>query len=402
MGVAVNPLRAQEDPEDLLELERSAVLDAAGEAIDLSPGEGRPDRRYRLYPLGPGIGQVFTQPIAQFSDAVSLRFHFVLEGVPPGEPAWGVQILDAGRNVAWTGWGSGLAKWDFWSGEVPGSRATVEVYVTRPDLPLRLTIDRVAVRKTFTAELTPTGPNDLSFLRVQSRDLVDLGRGVARLLFASNRGRLLYCTAFLVTPDLLLTNQHCIANQREADSAEIDFDYDRDGAPFQRLLGVTLLLSSCELDYALVRLPERLERTPLRLAAALPAAGVNGANGAGDAAPPLVVIQHPGGEPKQISIKDCALSERDVAGRATCPQSLPASDFGHGCDTKKGSSGAPVIDPGSGQVVGLHHLGHSPKRVFKLNQGVKIVDILADIRSRNPALAEEIDGQSALNDAGPR
>ncbi len=384
-------LRAQQEPADLLELERTAVLDAAGEAIDLSPGDGRPDERYVLLPLAPGIGRVFIQPITRFHDAVSLRFHFVVEGVPAGEPAWGVQILDGDGNVAWAGWGSGLRKAEFWSDEVPGSRAVVHVYVTRPGLPLRLVIDRVAVRRPFTAALTVTGANDLSPIVVHDPWLIALGSSVARMTFVSDRGRIHYCTGFLIGPELLLTNQHCIADQREADSAIVEFDYDRRDAASQRLLGGTLLLSSCELDYALVRLPEKLARAPLRLAAGLPApapATTASTAAAASALPPLVVIQHPGGEPKQVSVKDCLLSERDVPSRSTCPASLPATDFGHGCDTKKGSSGAPVIDPARGEVIGLHHLGVSQARVF--NKGVKMTAVLADILARQPDLAPEI------------
>jgi V8-like Glu-specific endopeptidase len=101
----------------------------------------------------------------------------------------------------------------------------------------------------------------------------------------------------------------------------------------------------------------------------------------------LVLIQHPAGEFKQVSIADCR-----VAGVSRTGVAAAGTDFGHLCDSLGGSSGSPVVDGQTGRVVGLHHWGFEEGAANPVNQAVHIGLVLDDLRTRLPALHAEITG----------
>jgi V8-like Glu-specific endopeptidase len=179
----------------------------------------------------------------------------------------------------------------------------------------------------------------------------------------------------MLAPGLMITNQHCISSQSELESALVDFDYDSETSDtlFTRLS--QLVVSNHDLDYSIVKLSETIERPPLRFAGTPIATGDK-----------LIVIQHPGGEPKQVSVEDCAVGTPFVMGRT-----LSDTDFEHLCDTQTGSSGSPVIDNERHLVVGLHHLGFEEDNNNLLNRAVHIDRIQADIETRLGPLDSIID-----------
>jgi hypothetical protein len=338
---------------DDLNTERSRVLTPAGPVRELTG-----DQKIVLGPLEDDVGLVFVREHRE-PGAKSLRLHFTVENAAAAD-GWAVTVKDSGGNEVWSASAADGAA--FWSDETTGERARIEVFSTRRGNPVRIAIDRVAVRNDKVEPLSITGRrNDLKSIRGQDPWIVEGGRSVARLRFVADAGGTFSCTAFLVTRDLLLTNQHCIATETERDSAQVDFDYDTDRLTRKALRLKEIVRTSVPLDYTLLRLKEPVDRTPLRL----------DTTRAPDREP-MLVIQHPGGEPKQVSIRDCVVDGPAVQGRSD-----PDSDFGHQCDTMTGSSGSPVFRFGTRTVVGLHHLAYDAVAIF--NRAVHIDRVLADL-----------------------
>ncbi len=320
-----------------------------------------------LFPLAEGVGVVFRQEVLE-SGAESLRIHFAV--LHEGE-GWGVRITDPAGTSAWSTWAGAEKGAGFWSAEIAGERAIVEVHSLVPRSGLELKIDRVAVR---TAKVTPvsiTGVNQLASIVGQDEWIRQIGRAVARLRFVGDDGQVYVCTAFLITADLMLTNQHCIASDSERQSALVDFDFDAPDAETTTLRLDQLLATDIALDYSVVRLARCVGRVPLQLDPTRPPDGAQ-----------LLIVQHPGGEPQQVSIADCEVDGVEVAGRDGT-----LTDFGHQCDTIGGSSGSPVMLFESRRVVGLHHLGIRPGSPDLVNRAAHIGLVLDDL---DPALRAEI------------
>jgi hypothetical protein len=194
------------------------------------------------------------------------------------------------------------------------------------------------------------------------------------LRFVADGGGSFVCTGFLITRDLMMTNQHCLATATETASALVDFDFDSATAQRTTLRLKELLTTDVPLDFSIVRLAAPVDRAPLELSTTRPADGAQ-----------LLIIQHPAGEPKQVSIADCVVVGAVVPGRDGSPV-----DFGHGCDTKGGSSGSPVFDFEGMKVIGLHHLGFPEGVTGMVNQGTHLDRILAALSDE---LREEIEDQ---------
>ena len=150
------------------------------------------------------------------------------------------------------------------------------------------------------------------------------------------------CTAWLVGPETLLTNNHCVpgAGGATAQRGIALFDYLRQdpGGTTQVEVGLEPMATDAELDYTL-----------LRMAGAAPAGieplGVNPR----DVRPGerLMLIHHPLGQPKVMTRFQCFVHP-----------DAPRHEFfvPHVCDTEPGTSGAPVFDA-LGVPVALHHRG---------------------------------------------
>jgi hypothetical protein len=353
---------------DDLNTERGRVLTPAGAVKELTG-----DQRIALGPLEDDVGLVFVRQHRE-PGAKGLRLHFTVENAAAAD-GWALTVRDFSGTEVWSASAADGAA--FWSDEVAGERARIEVFSTRPENPVRIVIDRVDVRTEEVEPLSITGRrNDLKSIRGQDPWIVERGRSVARLRFVADSGKSFACTAFLVTRDLLLTNQHCIATETERDSTQVDFDYDTDRLTRKPLRLKEIVRTSVPLDYSLVRLKEPVDRTPLRLETTRPPDRES-----------MLVIQHPGGEPKQVSIRDCVVDGPAVQGRAGPDgQADPDSDFGHQCDTMTGSSGSPVFRFGTRTVVGLHHLAYDAVALF--NRAVHIDRVLADLPPESRAEVE--------------
>lgn len=173
-------------------------------------------------------------------------------------------------------------------------------------------------------------------------------------------------TGFLITPDLLITNNHVLPDKGSVGETTIEFNYQKtwegDLEPVQRY----------ELDGKRFRTNEHLDYTIVR---------VDGAPGdlfgyidVIKRADPSVndfvsIIQHPFGGPKQISFTDNKVS------------AVFGERLQYATDTEPGSSGSPVFNQ-EWQLVGLHHAGGGlagpdGKKHFT-NEGIVIGAIVRD------------------------
>jgi V8-like Glu-specific endopeptidase len=200
-------------------------------------------------------------------------------------------------------------------------------------------------------------------------------------------------TGFLVTPDLMMTNHHVLANQEEARNAQVHFfddvPDDRDKGQLVREPLVTypaadpLVYTNPTLDFSFVRLqgaPPLTRYLPLR-----PKRMQQNQR--------VVIIQHPGGYPKQISLQNNMVAYADD------------KIVQYYTSTKAGSSGAPVFDDNF-DVVAIHYRWvHNPdwdggqlritdpKQVEDLqyrNQGTSMIAIFDDLTRADPTLLDEI------------
>ncbi|MGH3145525.1 MAG: trypsin-like serine peptidase, partial [Rubrobacter sp.] len=174
-----------------------------------------------------------------------------------------------------------------------------------------------------------------------------VSRFVGRINIRARPGRTEgFGTGFMVSPRLLLTNNHVLRTEKDALYSEVEFDYQYDR--YDRLLPMvvyglepeTFFMTSRELDFTLVAVRESsLNGVELGLYGWNPLIGAEGKSLLGD---PLNIVQHPDGEAKQIVLRSNQLVDL-------------LDDFAHYvADTEPGSSGSPVYND-EWEVVCLHH-----------------------------------------------
>jgi endonuclease G, mitochondrial len=245
---------------------------------------------------------------------------------------------------------------------------------------------RLAVRKSL---LEPRSADPNGFERViGASDLLSINflerglRAAAAVcrIKAPTDGGAWHGTGFLVGPRLLMTNHHVLANPDEASQAEAEFGYqhDLDGvlqAPVRfNLTPHEIFYSDPELDITFVSVAQLSdEGVPLSRYGRLPLLPVSGKAVDGEW---VSIIQHPGGEPKQIAIQSSQIVVLDPP-----PPGCDLDRFIHySTDTEPGSSGAPVFND-QWQVLALHHkavprpdalAGYAPDTIFIANEGVRI------------------------------
>lgn len=250
----------------------------------------------------------------------------------------------------------------------------VELALLGDSLPegTRVTIDAILEHAGGGVLFSTHGDNDLIPVHDSAvpEEVRRLGTAVAWLSFVDASGRPGNCTGFLVSPNTLLTNEHCINDATSCDTLSVVFDFEigPDGrqqiGPQRRCAGIEFENVNFTLDATAIRLDRALgdDRVPLVLSD--DAKGPEGS---------LVVIQHPGQSvPKQVSIIDCAAVAHRLDARGV------ATDFTHTCDTATGSSGSPILNA-AGQVVGLHHFGFedAPDSTWSENRAVH-ADLIRD------------------------
>lgn len=190
-------------------------------------------------------------------------------------------------------------------------------------------------------------------------------RAVCRIVTNLGGGRRGLGTGFLVTPVLLMTNNHVLGSEDEAKRSTAEFNYQLTdtGAslPVERfgLKPDVFFLTDKDLDFAMVAVePRSAAGTALSSFGYCPLIADEGKIIVRD---PLNIVQHPKGEPKQIAIRNNTLLD--------LPEEPPLDRFAHyETDTEQGSSGSPVFND-QWEVVALHHSG-----VPRMNENKQILD----------------------------
>jgi endonuclease G len=208
--------------------------------------------------------------------------------------------------------------------------------------------------------------------------------GHPRLLASSGKPVLFFGTGWLIGTKHVITNHHVI-NARtdgeapasegdfelQAKGAVVQFGYDDEQAEGERLDIAALTASNAQLDYALLELAATpAERKPLPLWAGT-------IDLSGGTRLPVNIIQHPGGHPMQIAIRN------------NLAAALEGGELRYFTDTAEGSSGSPVCND-QWQVLALHRAStmsygkynYQGKDTAWINIGTTMARIVDDLKAK--------------------
>jgi endonuclease G len=188
-------------------------------------------------------------------------------------------------------------------------------------------------------------------------DLTDIGylalglqraKSVGRIVIRVDERTIGYGSGFLVAAGILLTNWHVLKSESLVRGSAVQFRYERDHlgrelqySEFRLRLDPPPIIHR-ELDIALVAVePESIAGESLDLFGWLPLDPNPGKAFVGEY---LTIIQHPGGERKQLCVRENKLLKMNANSPFLWYQT----------DTVGGSSGSPVFND-SWEVVALHH-----------------------------------------------
>jgi hypothetical protein len=325
----------------------------------------------RSEPLA-STGLVWRGRVLHNSAVVSLRVHVIVTGPSAG---WRLRIRseDTGTLVeTYTPSATTMAVEGFWTRDIPGRAAFVDLELTAPGTPPQVIVDRYAYDTRPSTQQAIHGIDGRLKIVEASAPIRAHGGYVGRLRIIIEGMGQATCTGFLVTPALLFTNEHCVSSPTEARSTLVDLGYDQPDRPTETLRTTELVVVNHDLDYALLR----LERpAPAQFSSALMSGSTLSTN------QQLLIVEHPLGGYKQVSLESCEVSDLEMSGVTSA-----LTDFGHRCDTLNGSSGSPVIDLASGRVVGLHHFGFDLQANTLVNRAVLMKLVLADVKRQRPDL----------------
>lgn len=214
-------------------------------------------------------------------------------------------------------------------------------------------------------------------------------RAVGRFVTADGEGS---GTCFMISPDLLITNNHVLPDTVLAERLKVEFDFEAEGQPRPVQLDLDprrFFLTDKELDWTVVALPGQTGGDAPPHRDFCPLAEADNMHQLGFY---VNIIQHPRNSPKTVVIRENWLVLRDEV------------RLYYTADIDKGSSGAPVFND-HWEVVGLHHWAGTtgPLDLFPglkiediVNEGIRADAIAAALAARRDKLSEE---QQELLDA---
>jgi endonuclease G len=213
------------------------------------------------------------------------------------------------------------------------------------------------------------------------------GSGQARNHPASNDPIQYYGTGWLIGPKHIITNHHVVSARDDGEapadpsdfelqgrSLEVQFDYDQDNVAGEKFVSVGVSAANVQLDYAILELERETGRPPLPL-------WQRPIDFTEQSRLPVNIIQHPGGQPKQMAIRN------------NLAAALHGWDLAYYTDTNGGSSGSPVCND-RWQVLALHKastmsmgkFNYQGKDTAWVNIGTTMDRIVADLRREQPEL----------------
>ena len=217
------------------------------------------------------------------------------------------------------------------------------------------------------------GTNEILLLGFFCAGLI-ASRAVGRIKVA---GGMEHATGFLVSPDIVMTNEHVLSNIDVASASEIDFeDFDVVGnhriTRSCRLDPNRFYFADKELDVALVAVEQSEHSQAVTSELGWhPMIGGEGKILIGD---PVNIIQYPGGIHKSIVVHNSNLTHLENGG-----------EFDNFCwytsDTKKGSSGSPIFN-NRWEVIAVHH-----RSVPKRDRESRYTDVEGNKMTRGEYLA---------------
>jgi hypothetical protein len=325
-----------------------------------------------------------------------LRIHFRVKKNAPDDVNWWFILRDVKDEEK--------ARYDreyvrskessFWSDEIPGDYVTIELYADKDPTGLEFVIDK------YLYQVTPVDPEsfigggnleDMFNLKESTAEgdkkIYSWGKAVAKVSYIDNdKGKGCGCTGFLISNTLIMTNYHCVDSQAICNNTEVKFGYEIKDDPSAITYHCIKYETGDSLrDYAILRLDGNPGQTWSKLDLASKDVSEND---------PLYIIQHPAGSWKRISRIDCKVAGINIPAISfeddLCRNPISSSpiNFGHLCDTTKGSSGSPVLDA-TGSVVGLDYHGACPGEP-RMNRSILTKHILSHLRDNRPDLYHEV------------
>lgn len=181
------------------------------------------------------------------------------------------------------------------------------------------------------------------------------------------------CTGFMISPDVLMTNEHCISQAADARGVTANFRYELNATSSQTFDCSTFVGNDAALDYALLQCTGRpgdvvgvvdIDARPARRDEAVYAIHQNC---------------------DYYTDRSCAPTKKLSPGLV---RQTGGAEFGHDADTLGGSSGSPVFAKSSHKVIGLHHVGRGGNNMGRgtMNMAVSMANIVPVLRQRYPGL----------------
>jgi V8-like Glu-specific endopeptidase len=316
------------------------------------------------YPVGGPDRPIAWSETIVSPGATFLRVHFSEFDLPAGDY---LTLASPDNGKVWTYRGQGpRGTGEFWSFSVDSDTVLTELHSGPPGKGSQgshgVAIDRIAhgtepLDEDATLEKSICGTDGRENAACHPEINV---RPVARIVFQRD-GATLLCTGWLIAganANTMITNSHCFSNQAGVATVEARFNYQTKRcapssiAPTRSYAGLTFLKTNpvSRLDYTLFTLAGNPEATWAEYTATKKTPTVGMA---------INFPQHSKGRLKQIAYwQDAAHTRRcTVATVNATYDSAPASQMGYGCDSEVGSSGSPILDAATGQVIGINHFG---------------------------------------------